>query len=136
MDRVQYTQRRRFGCVSSWLMNLRDSHEEENVSVNVFFQYVMTRHPQQANRVAAKIDNLLHSLQIFPYLFNNVEKTKSAHLPQGQVPDIFQLVNVIVSVIVSFLFTKLQRSFLIFEEFSHLTSLTHLIAAEPSVYRT
>ena len=41
----------------------------------------------------------------------------SAHLkvpqvPQGQVPDIFQLVNVIVSVIVSFLFTKIQRSFL------------------------
>ena len=93
-------------------LNLRDSDAEENVSVNVFFQYVMTRHPQQANRVAAKIDNLLHSLQIFSYIFNNVEKTKSAHLPQGQVPDIFQLVNVIVSVIVSFLFTKLQRSFL------------------------
>ena len=102
-------------------LNLRDSDAEENVSVNVFFQYVMTRHPQQANRVAAKIDNLLHSLQIFSYIFNNVEKTKSAHfvwalkkiiLPQGQVPDIFQLVNVSVSVIVSFLFTKLQRSFL------------------------
>ena len=56
-------------------------------------------------------------------------------MPQGQVPDIFQLVNVIVSVIVSFLFTKLQRSFLIFEEFSHLTSLTHYMGFQPFIHR-
>ena len=56
-------------------------------------------------------------------------------MPQGQVPDIFQLVNVIVSVIVSFLFTKLQRSFLIFEEFSLLTSLTHYTGAQPFIHR-